>query len=169
MVSSGQAVMDRYNVQNLEGQATTVSLKDNAGNSDNRGNSASVNTQTLDINRLSKLTRSLNGILQNLSYVSGQDTQFVSNWNDLKSALNDSNVTTINLENNITATSDFTYTGTRRNVTINGVGSHTTDSWSISPREISLGDHKFELGQLKYDLDGVEISKNVSDEKGLRG
>lgn len=167
MVSSGQAVMDRYNVQNLEGQATTVSLKDNAGNSDNRSNSASVNTQTLDINRLSKLTRSLNGILQNLSYVSGQDTQFVSNWNDLKSALNDSNVTTINLENNITATSDFTYTGTRRNVTINGVGSHTTDSWSISPREISLGDHKFELGQLKYDLDGVEISKNVSDENGL--
>lgn len=104
IVSSGQAVVDRYNTQKMEGQALTASLGNNPENSDNRGNGNAANTQTLDVSRLSKITHNLNGLLQSLAYVPGQATQNVSTWDEFASAYQDNNVKTINLTGDINDT-----------------------------------------------------------------
>ena len=147
------------------GQALTASLRSNPENSDNRGNGNSVNGQTLNVSRLSKMTHNLNGLLQSLAYVPSQATQNVSTWDDLTQALNDSSVNTINLDSSINADSDFTYTGTtNRTITING---------GDNKYEISLAGHNFKTvsassKNLKLTLTNTEISQEVGNQDQLK-
>lgn len=89
------------------GQALTASLRSNPENSDNRGNGNSVNGQTLNVSRLSKMTHNLNGIMSRLyevrnTYVNdGRVMQNISTADDFQNAIRDQTTTVMAIRNDI--------------------------------------------------------------------
>lgn len=89
------------------GQALTASLRSNPENSDNRGNGNSVNGQTLNVSRLSKMTHNLNGIMSRLyevrnTYVNdGRVMQNISTADDFQKAIRDQTTTVMAIRNDI--------------------------------------------------------------------
>lgn len=119
---SGQALLDKYNAKKLEGQTIAGIVRSNHENSDNRGHGSGL--QGFDLNQFGDLAGQLGGLLNSFLYVPGQATQDVNNWSDLRSAIEDDNVTTINLSSDIITSNDLSYGVHNRSLVING-NNHT--------------------------------------------
>lgn len=115
---SGQALLDKYNAKKLEGQTIAGIVRSNPENSDNRGHGSGL--QGFDLNQFGDLAGQLGGLLNSFLYVPGQATQDVNNWSDLRSAIEDNNVTTINLNSDIITNNDLSYGVHNRSLVING-------------------------------------------------
>ena len=109
------------------GQALTASLRSNPENSDNRGNGNSVNGQTLNVSRLSKMTHNLNGLMTRVSAIENvdtADTKYADSWDKFVTAFEDTNVKTIYLTKDISADeitrSVTNSSNVQRNITIDG-------------------------------------------------
>ena len=109
------------------GQALTASLRSNPENSDNRGNGNSVNGQTLNVSRLSKMTHNLNGLMTRVSAIENvdtADTKYADSWDKFVTAFEDTNVKTIYLTKDISADeitrSVTNSSNVQRDITIDG-------------------------------------------------